>query len=209
MRPAVEAFRRHGLPEESIAKLLLIHLGVLMVPVDRIAEAFDDLQDLGLRVTDTGFLYGFRVISILKRETWVRKVALYRSFGVCEADLLRAFKTQPTILLVSDESVKKKIRFYLDVLKVGIGDVMAQPMILSLSLEKNIMPRCAVLSVLMREGKIERKLNLMPALLSNLKVFSARFVWRYAKDVPDVVKAFEGKIKFQGFGDREFELLSH
>ncbi|OEL35152.1 hypothetical protein BAE44_0003830 [Dichanthelium oligosanthes] len=209
MRPAVEAFRRHGLPKESIAKLLLIHLGVLMVPVDRIAEAFDDLKQLGLHIADTGFLYGFRVISTLKRETWVRKVALYRSFGVSEAHLLRAFKTQPTILLVSDESIKKKFRFYLDVLKLETADVMAQPMSLSLSLEKNVMPRCAVLSVLLREGKIERKLNLLPSLLCNSTVFVERFVWRYAKDVPDVVKAFEGKIKFQGFGDREFELLSH
>jgi mTERF domain-containing protein len=209
MRPAVEAFRRHGLTEDSIARLLVIHLGVLIAPVHRIAEAFDDLKDLGLSVTDTTFLYCFRVFCILKRETLARKVALYQSFGVCEADLLRAFKTQPTILLVSDETVKKKIRFYLDVLKFGIGDVMAQPMTLSVSLEKTVMPRCAALSVLMREGKIQRKLNLISALLSNSKVFSERFVWRYAKDVPDVVKAFEGKINFQGFGAREFELLSH
>ncbi|RLN27792.1 uncharacterized protein C2845_PM05G24880 [Panicum miliaceum] len=208
-RPVVEAFRRHGLPEESIAKLLLIHMGVLMVPLDRIAEAFDDLKELGLSVTDTAFLYSFRVICSLKRETWVRKVALYRSFGVCEADLLRAFKTQPYILLVSDESVKKKVRFYQEVLKLEIGDVMAQPMTLSLSLEKNVMPRCAVLSLLMREGKIEQKMKLLPALISNSTVFSERFVWKYAKDVPDVVQAFEGKIKFQGFGDGEFELLSH
>ncbi|CAN6328288.1 unnamed protein product [Urochloa humidicola] len=209
MRPAVEAFRRHGLTEESIAKLLLIHLGILTVPVDRIAEAFNDVKELGPRLTDTAFIYGFRVLCSLKRETWVRKVALFRSFGVSKAALLRAFKTQPTILLVSDESVKKKFRFYRDVLKLEIADVIAQPMTLSLSLEKNIMPRCAVLSVLIREGKIERKLNLIPALLSNSKVFSGRFVWRYAKDVPDVVKAFEGKIKFQGFSDPEFELLSH
>jgi mTERF domain-containing protein len=99
--------------------------------------------------------------------------------------------------------MKKKFRFFLDVLKVEIDDVMAQPLALALSLEKNIMPKCAVLSVLMREGKIERTQNLITPLLSNSKVFSQRYVLRYAKDVPDVVKAFEGKIKFQGFGRLE------
>ncbi|KAF8765670.1 hypothetical protein HU200_008167 [Digitaria exilis] len=209
MRPAVEAFRRNGLSKESITKLLLIHLGLLMVPLDRIDEAFDDMKELGLRVTDTGFLYGFRVICGLKRETWRRKVALYQSLGVCEGDVLKAFKTQPTILLASDKTINKRIRFYLDVLKLEMGHVMAHPMSLSLSLEKNIKPKCAVLSVLMREGKIEKKLNLLASLQCNSKVFTERFVQRYAKDVPDVVKAFEGQIKFHGFGDREFELLSH
>ncbi|KAL6620230.1 hypothetical protein ACP70R_035369 [Stipagrostis hirtigluma subsp. patula] len=207
MRPAVEAFRRHGLSDEAIAKLLIIHMGVLMMPPARIAEAFEDLKVLGLSVTDTGFLYGFRVICSLKRETWMRKVALYRSFGVSEGDLLRAFKTQPTILLVSDESVEKKIRFFLDVLKLQLSAVMAQPLALSLSLEKNVKPRCAVLRVLIREGKIGPKLKLLAALLCNSKAFSDRFVQRYANDVPDVVKAFEGKIVFEGFGDRELKLL--
>uniref|UniRef100_A0A0A9G7U3 Uncharacterized protein n=1 Tax=Arundo donax TaxID=35708 RepID=A0A0A9G7U3_ARUDO len=207
MRPAVEAFRRHGLSEESITKLLLIHLGVLMVAPDRIGELLEDLKALGLQVTDTGFLYCIRVMCSLSRETWLRKVALYRSFGVSEAELLRAFKTQPTMLLVADESVKKKLTFFMDELKIEVSVVMGQPLALSLSLEKNIMPKCAVLSLLAREGKIERKINLLAALLGNSKVFAERFVLKHAKDVPDVVKAFEGKIKFQGFGDRELEIL--
>ncbi|CAD6333858.1 unnamed protein product [Miscanthus lutarioriparius] len=208
MRPAVEAFLSQGLSKEAIAKLFMIHMGMIKTSPERIREAFHDLKALGFRVTDTGFLYAFRVIGSLRRETWVRKVALFQSLGVSEADLLRAFKTQPTILLVGEETMKKKFRFFLDVLKVEIDDVMAQPLTLALSLEKNIMPRCAVLSVLMREGKVERTQNLITPLLSNSKVFSQRYVLRYAKDVPDVVKAFEGKIKFQGFGRLGFVALN-
>ncbi|XP_066363625.1 transcription termination factor MTERF8, chloroplastic-like [Miscanthus floridulus] len=200
MRPAVEAFLSQGLSKEAIAKLFMIHMGMIKTSPKRIREAFHDLKALGFRVTDTGFLYAFRVICSLRRETWTRKVALFQSLGVSEADLLRAFKTQPTILLVGEETMKKKFKFFLDVLKVEIDDVMAQPLTLALSLEKNIMPRCAVLSMLMRAGKIERTQKLIPPLLSNSKVFSQRYVLRYAKEVPDVVKAFEGKIKFLGFG---------
>nr|ACG25036.1 mTERF family protein [Zea mays] len=203
MRPAVEAFLSHGLSMEAIAKLLMIHMGMIKTPPERIREAFHDLKALGLRVTDTGFLYGFRVICSLRRETMVRKVAVFKSFGVSESDLFRAFKTQPTILLVGDETIKKKFRFFLDVMKLEIADVMAQPLTLALSLEKNIMPRCAVLSILMKEGKLKRTQKLIPPLLSNSRVFSERYVLRHAKDVPDVVKAFEGKIKFQGFGESE------
>ncbi|KAF8715935.1 hypothetical protein HU200_026899 [Digitaria exilis] len=89
---AVEAFLRRGLSKESITKLLIFHLGVLVAPLDRIDEAFDYLEELGLRVMDKGFIYCFRVIFALKRETRLRKVALYQSLGVCEADVLRAIK---------------------------------------------------------------------------------------------------------------------
>jgi mTERF domain-containing protein len=51
----------------------------------------------------------------------------------------------------------------------------------------------------MREGKIQRDIKLLQALLGSSKIFSTRYVLRHADDVPDVVKAYEGKIKFEGF----------
>jgi len=71
------------------------------------------------------------------------------------------------------------------------------------SLEKTIIPRCAVISVLMRERKIDPNIKLPSALLGSAKVFSERYVLRHAQDVPDVVKAYEGKIAFEGFRDRD------
>jgi mTERF domain-containing protein len=130
----------------------------------------------------------------------MRKVTLYRSFGLSEGEVFNAFKNQPMILVLAEESIKKKVRFFLDELKLGIHDIMARPVILGYSLDKCILPRCAVLSVLMREGKIQRDIKLLPALLGDCGRFSARYVLRHADDVPDVVKAYEGKIKFEGFG---------
>jgi mTERF domain-containing protein len=50
--------------------------------------------------------------------------------------------------------------------------------------------------------------KLFAALLCSAKDFSKRFVSKHETEVPDDVKAFEGKIKFEGFGDREFEHFS-
>jgi mTERF domain-containing protein, mitochondrial len=121
--------------------------------------------------------------------------------------MIKAFKTQPTIVLASEESIKKKVSFFLDVLKLDLSSVVQQPMALSVSWEKCVKPRCAVLSILMMRGKIKRKIKLISALITNSRVFSERFVLKYADDVPEVVKAFEGKIKFEGFGDQELEFL--
>uniref|UniRef100_N1QT23 mTERF domain-containing protein 1, mitochondrial n=1 Tax=Aegilops tauschii TaxID=37682 RepID=N1QT23_AEGTA len=190
MRPAVEALRRGGLTEADISKLLVIRLGVLLSSPDRISEIFEELKAMGMSVLDPRFLYCFRAMSGVKRDSWLRKMAFYQSFGLSEGELLQAFKTQPTIFLFTDESIKKKAfktqptiflftdesikkkgRVLLDELKLGISDVIARPVVLGYSLEKCILPRN----------------------------FETRYVLRHADDVPDVVKAYQGKIKFEGF----------
>ncbi|CAL4913102.1 unnamed protein product [Urochloa decumbens] len=202
MRPAVAALRRLGLPDQSISKLITIEMCVLMFSPDRISQIFEDLKSLDMSVTSMGFIHGFRVLCGLSRENWLRRLALYRSFGVSEGDLLKAFRKQPTMVLLSDETITKKLRFYLDELKLELSDVMGQPVLIGYSMEKCVIPRCAVLSVLMKEGKIEPNIKLVTALLGSTKYFSDKYVFRYAHDVPDVVKAYEGKIKFEGFKDR-------
>ncbi|GJN14253.1 hypothetical protein PR202_gb01051 [Eleusine coracana subsp. coracana] len=202
MRPALQALRRGGLSDEVISKLVLIHIGVLGLAPDRIAGIIEDLEALGLPVSDSRFVYGFRFMSTISREKWLQKVALYRSLGVSKGDLLRAFRTQPSIMLISGESIKKKLRFFLEDLKLDLSYVMQRPVVIGYSLEKCIIPRCVVLSVLMRKGKIDRGIDLLRALLGNSKGFSKQYVLRYAGDIPDVVAAYEGKIKFEGFKDQ-------
>ncbi|CAL4900678.1 unnamed protein product [Urochloa decumbens] len=203
MRPAVDTLRRLGLPEASILKLLTIDLTVLRISPDRMSQIFEDLKSLGLGVTDTGFVPGFHALCCIRRETWLQRVALYQSFGVSEGELLKAIKMQPTVPLYTDENIKKKLRFLLDELKLELSEVMRQPVVISYSLEKCIIPRCAVLSVLMREGTIQPNINLLSALLGSARSFSKRYVLRYAHEVPDVVKAYEGKIAFEGFRGRD------
>ncbi|XP_047093069.1 uncharacterized protein LOC124705382 [Lolium rigidum] len=200
MRPAVEALRRGGLAEAAISKLLVIELAVLMLSPDRISKIFQDLKEIGVCTADSRFVYCFGMMCTVKRETWLRKLSLYTSFGLSEGEVFNAFKTQPRILNLADETIEKKVRFLLDELKLGIHDIMSRPVILCYSLDKCIMPRCAVLSVLMREGKIQRDVKLLQALLGNSRVFSTKYVFKHADKVPDVVKAYEGKIKFEGFG---------
>ncbi|KAG8085521.1 hypothetical protein GUJ93_ZPchr0010g7234 [Zizania palustris] len=171
MRPAVEALRNHGLTNEEISKILAVHMSVLMQSPTRIGEIFEDLKAAGMSIKDKRFTNCFRVMCSMRRETWHRKVALYRSFGLSENAVFEAFKKQPTALLVADETIKKKVSFFLDVLKLEISAVIAHPVILASSMEKNIMPRCAVLSVLMREGKIEPD-------ISSLSARSAAPAWR-------------------------------
>ncbi|KAL6609997.1 hypothetical protein ACP70R_039966 [Stipagrostis hirtigluma subsp. patula] len=206
MRPAVEALRRHGLSEEAISELLLLNLRVLWYTPHRIAGIFEDLQSLGLPITDTRFLRCFAVMCNLRRETIWRRLALYQSLGLSKCQVAKAFLTQPKLLGLAEENIQRKLLFFRDELKIALSQLIARPHVFTFSMEKNILPKCAVLSILMRSGKIQRDINLLGSLALSTKQFTEKYVKKYEKDVPDVVGAYEGKTKFSGFMDKDFEV---
>uniref|UniRef100_A0A0A9FLM7 Uncharacterized protein n=1 Tax=Arundo donax TaxID=35708 RepID=A0A0A9FLM7_ARUDO len=165
MRPAVEALRHHGLTKEAISKLVVRQVGVLAMAPGRIACIFEDLEELGLPITDPRFFEALCAMCSLSREKWLRKVSVYQSFGVPADVVLKAFKARPRIMSISEGNIKKKLRFFVDELKLDPNDAMGRARVIVLSLEKNILPRCAVLSVLMGEGKIGRDTKLLTSLI--------------------------------------------
>ncbi|KAL6619262.1 hypothetical protein ACP70R_034401 [Stipagrostis hirtigluma subsp. patula] len=206
MRPAVEALRRHGLSEEAISELLLLNLRVLWYTPHRIAGIFEDLQSLGLPITNTRFLRCFAVMCNLRRETIWHRLALYQSLGLSKCQVAKAFLTQPKLLGLAEENIQRKLLFFRDELKIALSQLIARPHVFTFSMEKNILPKCAVLSILMRSGKIQRDINLLGSLALSTKQFTEKYVKKYEKDVPDVVGAYEGKTKFSGFMDKDFEV---
>ncbi|PUZ66064.1 hypothetical protein GQ55_3G276900 [Panicum hallii var. hallii] len=176
LRPAVENLRRHGLSDEAISKLIVLNMGVLGMAPNRIAVIFEDLEALGLPITDPRFVGCFACMSMLKPETIWRRMALYQCFGLSQCQVARAFMTQPQILTLTDGNIQRKLLFFQDELKIALPQVIALPKILTFSVEKNILPKCAVLSLLMREGKIQRGINLLGRLGVSAKDFSERIL---------------------------------
>ncbi|PVH62407.1 hypothetical protein PAHAL_3G286300 [Panicum hallii] len=180
-------------------------MGVLGMAPNRIAVIFEDLEALGLPITDPRFVGCFACMSMLKRETIWRRMALYQCFGLSQCQVARAVMTQPQLLNLTDGNIQRKLLFFQDELKIALPQVIALPKILTFSVEKNILPKCAVLSLLMREWKIQRSINLLGSLGVSAKDFSERYVKKYEKDLPDVVRAYEGKLKFEGFMAQDIE----
>ncbi|CAN6198362.1 unnamed protein product [Urochloa humidicola] len=108
MRPAVDTLLRLGLPGKSISKLLMMSMDVFMISPDRMREIFEQLKSLGLGTTDTVFVYGIRVLSSLSKETWLQRVALYKSFGVSEVvvqGLQSHHRMRPFVMAYTDAAL--------------------------------------------------------------------------------------------------------
>ncbi|KAG2619404.1 hypothetical protein PVAP13_3NG076916 [Panicum virgatum] len=175
LRPAVENLRRHGLSDEAISKLVVLNMGVLGMAPNRIAAIFEDLEALGLPLTDPRFVRCFAPRPRVYSSGIRRRMALYQSFGLSQCQVARAFMTHPLILGLSDGNIQRKLLFFQDELKIALPQLIAVPRIMTFSMEKNILPKCAVLSLLMREGKIQRGINPLGRLLGRLGLSAKNF----------------------------------
>lgn len=67
------------------------------------------------------------------------------------------------------------------------------PNILLFSLEKRIVPRFAVMQVLMSRCVIQKQLNLYTLLVGSELNFLNKFVTKYEEVVPELLMAYQGK----------------
>nr|CAD1828996.1 unnamed protein product [Ananas comosus var. bracteatus] len=196
--PILAVLREHNLPEDRISKLLKIQPGILLLPPRRANEIVEEVKAAGIPTSNPIFVYAFHTIAGLKRVNWDRKMAVYKSFGLSEADIISSFQRHPMIMKISEEKIRRDLEFFLNRLKLIPDDIARHPILLRFSLEKRILPRCAVMSVLKRKGKLKENSSVIPALLVTTSSFLERYVTRYQDDVPEVLKAYHGEIKFQG-----------
>ncbi|OAY71890.1 hypothetical protein ACMD2_23614 [Ananas comosus] len=196
--PILAVLRKHNLPEDRISKLVKIHPRVLILSLRRVNQIVDQLKAAGFLPSDLAFIYAFRVVAAQKSASWDRKVAAFESSGLSAADVASSFRRHPWVMLTSEEKIRRSLEFFLRRLKLAPDDIVRHPNLLKFSLEKRILPRCAVMSLLKRKGKLEESASVVRALLVTTSSFLKRYVVRYQDDVPAVLKAYNGEIKFNG-----------
>ncbi|KAG8085509.1 hypothetical protein GUJ93_ZPchr0010g10472 [Zizania palustris] len=178
-------------PSPVTPGLVVRNIGVLAMSPDRINGIFEDLEALELPTTHPRFPYGFWAMSRHKRGAWKERMSLYLNFGISKNELVKAFRLQPGILVFTDKTIQQKLCFFQDKMNVSPADVLTRPVLLTYSMEKNILPKCAVLSVLLREGKIkrdERNMSLTKSLRRCNKYFYESFVSSNSNKPDDITQ---------------------
>ncbi|BFG32355.1 hypothetical protein CerSpe_186290 [Prunus speciosa] len=136
----------------------------------------------------------------MSKELWEQKLETYRSLGLSKDEIYSAFRKQPMCMINSVKKIHKLMSFFMNKLNMKPSMISKYPDLLLLSLEKRIIPRCSVLQLLLSQGFIKEDVIKVPYVLKMTdKSFRQRILSKYEAAVPDIVKAYKGKIEFQGF----------
>ncbi|KAF9609764.1 hypothetical protein IFM89_018212 [Coptis chinensis] len=112
------------------------------------------------------------------------------SSNVYEKQSLSMFKRQPCIFVVSKENMQSRVEFFTVKQNFELSNIVKNPVILALSLEKRIIPRCNVLEIQYSNGFIGRvNAGLVTSMLTlNEEKFIEKYVTKYQVTVPELVQ---------------------
>ncbi|XP_077247609.1 uncharacterized protein LOC143887404 [Tasmannia lanceolata] len=196
MVPNISILQNHGVPEPMISKWIMSHSSTLELRSDRFGEIVLKIKDLGFDPKHTLFILAVRVMSMSKSK-WKARKEVYRSLGWSEDEILSAFKKQPLCMATSEKKIRRWMDFFVNKLHMNPAVVSQYPDLVLLSLEKRIIPRCLVVQILLSKGLIKKNFSLYTILKPPEKKFLEKFLIKYVEEVPELLHAYQGKLKFE------------
>ncbi|KAL3644798.1 hypothetical protein CASFOL_009978 [Castilleja foliolosa] len=191
----ISVLRERGVPESSIVMFVLRKPTLIMISKERFARHADRAIEMGFDTSKIPFINAMKVFSGMNELTLKRKMEVHRMCGWSESDTVSAFLRYPSCLKLSEKKITDSMDFLVSELGCEPVDMANRPVLLGLSLEKRLKPRCLVARVLEENGLWERTISGLTTLLKMTeKEFLKRFIVKYEKEVPEILDIYRGKL---------------
>ncbi|CAL5415667.1 unnamed protein product [Camellia sinensis] len=193
--PNIEFLRASGVPNENILVLLRYQPRVFMTSCDRFREIVKEVEEMGFNPLRTKFVIAIHAFRAMSKSTWEKKVEVYKKWGLSEDDILVAFGKHPWCMIASEHKISGVMDFFVNKMGLESSFFVRRPALVSLSLEKRIVPRCEVYKVLLSKGLIkDQDISLMRMLVSPENWFLNRVVYRHKEEAPKLLKLYKEKL---------------
>ncbi|XP_019232000.1 PREDICTED: transcription termination factor MTERF5, chloroplastic-like [Nicotiana attenuata] len=146
-----------GISDARIKKFVLQNPSRVAQNPDRVKYFLHRVEkDFRVPLGSPSFLYAFHVLSAQKKSTLDRKIAMFKSFGWSDDEILELFRKLPLCIALSEVRIEKALNLYMKELSFEPSYLASRPAFLAYSLEKRVIPRMQVLKIL-DEKKLERR----------------------------------------------------
>ncbi|KAB2627361.1 hypothetical protein D8674_020979 [Pyrus ussuriensis x Pyrus communis] len=164
-----------------------------------LGQLVDELSEMGFDLQKSTSVLAMNALCVRKRSVWNRSRKIYKRWGWSEDDVLAAFRSQPNCMIVSEKKLIRALEFLVNEMGWSSKMIAKSPLVLCLSLEKRLVPRCSVVKVLLLKGLIKgiENVSLYSLLVPAEKYFLERFVARNINEVPQLLSVYQGRVEVQ------------
>ncbi|KAK1375738.1 hypothetical protein POM88_031931 [Heracleum sosnowskyi] len=195
----VELLQKVGVPEDQILKFVTGYGQVTGKQHDKFSEVVRKVMDMGFDLSSYGFRRAVICLCIISDETWEAKCKIYRSFGFSDNEIVSMFKKLPAVVAYSEKRIRQVLEFYVKKLGWTPSRLEVMPYVIAFSLEKRIIPRCSVLQALESRKSISSSSGFYQILAMTDIAFLEKYVTLYMDEVPEVMDAYTGKLRFDEY----------
>ncbi|KAG5559931.1 hypothetical protein RHGRI_003278 [Rhododendron griersonianum] len=193
--PHIQVLREANVPEANIMYLLMKQPRTFMVKIGRFREVVEEVEKMGFNHLRMSFVSAVHAVRALSKSTWDKKVEVYKKWGLTDDEFLAAFKKYPGCVKVSENKIDELMDFLVNKTGWGSSFFVRRPEVVSLSLEKRIVPRNAVYQALWSKGLITSKdIRLETLLLVSETRFLEKVLSYQEEAAPELLKLYKEKL---------------
>ncbi|XP_052204824.1 transcription termination factor MTERF15, mitochondrial-like [Diospyros lotus] len=191
--PNLAALREAGAPQSIIFFMLIRSPRAIHQDTQKFKESLNKAVQMGFNPSKSTFACAVQVLCEMPESTWDHKMEVYGRCGMSRDEVLLAFRSHPLCMYLSEEKITRAMDFLVKEMGWKPAAVARCSAVIFFKLEKRIMPRCAVIKVLLERGLVKKDICLSTFLLPSEKSFLDLYVKRYEDDVPGLMGVFMGK----------------
>ncbi|CAL5415675.1 unnamed protein product [Camellia sinensis] len=199
--PNVETMRQVGVPIVNISFMLKCTPRAFLASSDNFRQIVEEVEKMGFNPSSLNFVLAFHALRSMSKSTWEKKVEVYKKWGWSEDEILVAFGKHPWCMTVSEHKIMGVMDFFVNKMGWESSFVARRPGLISLSLEKRILPRSAVYHVLLSKGLMKNNnISLSTMLKYTEKLFLKKVLMYHSEQAPELLKFYVEKLAL-AYGD--------
>ncbi|CAL5183782.1 unnamed protein product [Lathyrus oleraceus] len=187
----IQFLLQNGVPESKVVTFLLQNRNNLLTQNPPLfKKVVVELMELGFNPKTTFFTVALG--AKIMKPIWETKIGLYKKWGWSEENIVSAFVMYPWCMLTSESKIEASMSFFVNHMGWDSLVLAKNPILLSLSLEKRVIPRAFVLKFLESKGLIKYAKLAAPFKVSE-DLFLKRYVNRFKEESSQLLKLYEEK----------------
>ncbi|CAN1218075.1 hypothetical protein LINPERPRIM_LOCUS1224 [Linum perenne] len=183
-------FRRTGVPQCYIARLLCYWPRMFCTRIDRIEMIVEQSLEFGFNPSKSEFVEAILCLTSMNQSTWDKKLGLYKKWDLSEEEILLGFRKKPITMSRSVEMITGFMDLFVNKLGWEPSLVMSNTVLLCYSLEKRLIPRASVLQFLVSKGLLKKGPTYKTIFMYTEDQFLARYVTQY-DEAPEIMKVYQ------------------
>ncbi|KAF3953188.1 hypothetical protein CMV_021345 [Castanea mollissima] len=194
--PNVNLLRDNGVHESAICTLIKNWPRVITADQVRFKEIVEEVKEMGISPLRASFVDAVSVIIKMNKSTWERKVNAYKRWGLYEDEILVAFAKNPCFFRASEDKIMRVMDFLVNKMGLEASLIVKRPTLISLSLEKRLIPRAFAIQFLQSKGLVKKNFYLPTAFEYVEELFLQRFVLRNKEEASELLQLYKEKMDF-------------